>query len=186
MTSIRDRIENNIVVWTLAMLLAGFVSGIATYEGALKIMQLEKVSKDRLLSLEKGVQPSTTEGIDIFSVPLPDYLNSSEITLILERVKSAYNEQDVEKLYNLLGPIRRAQLTLNTARLQIEPVFASLGAIESAEFVYHQFMGRSGMYKMFALYYSAKYEKADKGVLMISLIDNGKSYQIDGMIFNRL
>ena len=39
--SIRDRVENNATVWLLGTLLTGFLAGIATYEGILRIAALD-------------------------------------------------------------------------------------------------------------------------------------------------
>lgn len=186
MAGLKEKIENNIVVWMLGTLLAGFLAGIGTYEGALKMMNLEKISKDRLILLENSDPSAPTQGPNIYSIPLPEYLNSSEIELIFTKIRTSYNKKETNNLYDLLGPIRRSQLTLDTAKLQMEPLFQSLGKIENGFFVQHQFMGEQGIYRYFALNYSVKYENAEKGIVMVTVIDDGSSYQIDGMMFNRL
>ncbi|MCI5115155.1 MAG: hypothetical protein D3920_03090 [Candidatus Electrothrix sp. AW2] len=185
MSGIKEKIENNIVVWMLATLLTGFLSGIATYEGALKIMGLETISKDRLKQLESNPTTPVTNA-DIYSIPLPDYLNSSEIELMFSKIKSAYNGKSGSDLYQMMGAIGKAQVTEDTAVLQIKPLFESLGKIESGFYVQHQFLGKQGLYKQFSLNFSVKYEKADKGYVTVTVIDDGKSYQIYGMMFNRL
>ena len=186
MQGLKEKVENNVVVWLLGTLLTGFLAGIATYQGALKIMNLETISSDRLKQLEKSVTSPIGTAKDIYSVPLPDYLNKSEIELIFTKVKSAYNDHNAGAIYQMLGPIIKAQLTEQTAVLQMEPIFNSLGNIESGFYVQHQFLGQQGIYKMFVLNFSIKYEKAEKGVASITVIDDGKSYQINGMNFNRL
>lgn len=185
MSGIKEKIENNIVIWMLATLLTGFLSGLATYEGALKIMSLETISKDRLKQLE-STPAVTTLNSDINSIPLPNYLNSSEIELIFTKVKSAYNEENVSALYQMMGAMGKAQVTEETATLQMKPVFESLGKMESGFYVQHQFVGKQGLYKFFSLNFSVKYEKADKGYATVIVIDDGKSYQINSMMFNRL
>ena len=42
--TLKERVENNPVVWLLGALLTGFGAGIATYEGILRIAHLEVVS----------------------------------------------------------------------------------------------------------------------------------------------
>jgi hypothetical protein len=156
MTGIKEKVENNVVVWMLGTLLAGFLAGIGTYEGALEIMNLETVSKERIEQLEGSVvtnqNPATHTGI--FSVALPNYLDSSELELIFTKIKTAYNEQNNHELYQLMGPLGRAQLTEETGALQMQPVFQSLGDIQSGFYVQHQFMGEQGLYKYFTLNYS--------------------------------
>lgn len=183
MPNIKEQIENNIVVWMLGTLLTGFIAGIGTYKGALEIMDLATINKDRLSVLEKQ---TTSDGGDTCEIKLPPYLGSSELELIFTRIKSAYNDKDINALYQLLGPIRRSQLTLETAKLQIEPTFQSLGAIKSGFFVQYQSMGKQGLYKLFMLNFSVKYEKAEKGFATVTVIDDGQSYQIDSIMLNRL
>jgi len=43
--SLRDTIENNPVIWTLGILLAGFVAGIAAYKGILQAAGMEPIPK---------------------------------------------------------------------------------------------------------------------------------------------
>ncbi len=188
MSGIKEKIENNIVVWMLGTLLTGFLAGIGTYEGALKIMRLETVSKDRLKQLEASSNTSSGSvgGADIYSMPLPNYLNKSELQLIFSRIKEAFNERDAKGMYQLMGPIARAQFTEDSATLQIEPLFDGLGKIVDGFYVHHQFSGRQGLYKSFMLNFSAKYEKAGKGIVNVTVIDDGKSYQIYGIMLNRI
>ncbi len=102
------------------------------------------------------------------------------------KVKAAYNEHNANALYQLMGPMGKAQISEETASLQMEPIFKSLGDIQNGFYVQHQFLGQLGLYKFFALNFSIKYEKAQKGIATITVIDDGKSYQINGMTFNRL
>ena len=186
MPGIKDRIENNVVVWLLGTLLTGFLAGIGTYEGALNIMELETINKDRLHTLEKSISIAPTQDANTYALALPTYLSDSEIELLFSKVKSLYNEQNTKGLYQLLSPIRRSQVTEQTAILQMEPVYQSLGGIISGFYVQHQFIGQQGLYKNYLLNYSVKYENAEKGVAIFSIIDDGKTYIIDSFIFNRL
>ena len=186
MSGIKEKIENNIVVWLLGTLLTGFMAGIGTYEGALKIMGLETINKDRLSVLEKVSKNESTQNTNMYGMQLPSYIGLSEIELLFTKIKSLYNRKDTDGLYQLLGSIRRAQLTEETVKLQMEPVFKSLGKIQSDFFVQHQFLGQQGLYKLFTLNFSVKYENAKKGIATVSIIDDGKSYQLDGVMFNRL
>ena len=129
MSGIKEKIENNIVIWMLATLLTGFLSGLATYEGALKIMSLETISKDRLKQLE-STPAVTTLNSDINSIPLPNYLNSSEIELIFTKVKSAYNEENVSALYQMMGAMGGASKVV-VVEADITSTQNSVSVIES-------------------------------------------------------
>jgi len=59
--SLKDKIENNLTIWFLGALLAGFLSGIATYKGILEIAQLKVISAGKLEQLEKAQQKNTKE-----------------------------------------------------------------------------------------------------------------------------
>ena len=52
MPSLKERVENNVVVWLLGMLLAGFLAGIGTYKGILEIANLTVVAKPELENLK--------------------------------------------------------------------------------------------------------------------------------------
>jgi hypothetical protein len=62
MTNIREKIENNVVVWMLGTLLTGFLAGIGTYKGALEIMNLETIGKERLKQLENAAPLMPIQG----------------------------------------------------------------------------------------------------------------------------
>lgn len=49
----KEKIENHPMTWLLGLLFAGFLAGIGTYEGILKIAKLETVSKSELLRLRQ-------------------------------------------------------------------------------------------------------------------------------------
>lgn len=188
MPGIKEKIENNVVVWMLGILLTGFLAGIGTYGGALKIMSLETVSKDRLKQLEESARfkEMGSSGTDVYSVPLPDYLNNSELQLIFTRIKEAYNKKDTAGLYKLMGPITKSWLSEDTLTLQMEPLFEGLGGIGDGFYVQHQFSGKHGLYRLFTLTFSATFEKADKGYVSVTVIDDGKSYQIYGVLLSRM
>jgi hypothetical protein len=50
--SLREKIENNLIVWLFSTLLAGFMAGVGTYKTILEVAQLEVVSKAKLEQLE--------------------------------------------------------------------------------------------------------------------------------------
>lgn len=52
--NIKDKLERNIVFWTLCMLFAGFLAGIGTYKGVLEIAKLEVISKAELANLSQN------------------------------------------------------------------------------------------------------------------------------------
>lgn len=186
MSDLKDKIENNVTIWLLGMVLAGFMAGIGTYEGALKIMQLETVSSDHLNALENQSSGAAIGTSDMYSVPLPNYLGKAEIELLFTKVKEMYNSNANEELFDMLGPIGKAQVSKESAEKQLAYLYESLGKIRKGFFVQHQFVGKLGMYRHFALNFSVEYEKAEKGIATITVIDDGKEYQLYGLTFNRL
>ena len=59
---LKERVENNPVVWLLSALFVGFTSGIATYQGILAIANLQVVSTEKYDSLvEKASEVPITE-----------------------------------------------------------------------------------------------------------------------------
>jgi len=49
--SLKEKVENNLAIWLLSTLFAGFMAGIGTYKAVLEMAQLEVVSKARLDAL---------------------------------------------------------------------------------------------------------------------------------------
>lgn len=186
MADLKHKIENNVTIWLLGTLLTGFLAGIGTYEGALKLMKLETISSDRLAMLKNRTDESSEYPPDAYSVPLPDYLGEAEIELLFEKIKAVYNDGQNDALYELIGPVGRAQVSKASTEQQLKYLYENLGKIEEAFFVQHQFASRIGSYKTFALNFSVKYEKAEKGLATITVIDDGSSYQVYSVMFNRL
>ncbi len=48
--NLKEKIENNLTIWILGVLLTGFLAGLGTYKGILKIANLEVVSKSKTKS----------------------------------------------------------------------------------------------------------------------------------------
>jgi hypothetical protein len=56
--SLREKIEDNLTIWLLTMLVTGFVAGIATYKAILEIAQLEVVPKAKAEQLRASQSPT--------------------------------------------------------------------------------------------------------------------------------
>ena len=54
--TLKERIENNLVVFFLATLLSGFLAGLATYQGALKLVDYTPTSNDSLRALREELE----------------------------------------------------------------------------------------------------------------------------------
>jgi len=52
--NIKQKVENNIVFWTLTMLFAGFLAGIGAYKGVLEIAKLKVISESELSDLRQS------------------------------------------------------------------------------------------------------------------------------------
>jgi hypothetical protein len=59
--SLKERIENNLVVFFLATLLSGFLAGIGVYGGALKLVDYATVSNDALRELKDDIAKKRNE-----------------------------------------------------------------------------------------------------------------------------
>lgn len=185
MPTLKEKVENNVVIWLLGALLSGFLAGIGTYESALRMFKFKTISSERLALLENG-GGDTKAPQDIYSVPLPGYLGKSEIELLFSKVKTAYNNQNNDALYDLIGPIGRAQVSGAAAEQSLKHLHENLGKIKDGFYVQHQFSGKLGLYTHFALNFSVEYENAEKGLATVTIIDDGESYQVYGIFFNKL
>ena len=62
--TLKDVVENNPVLLSLSLLLAGFLSGIASYDAVLRIAHLETVATSELKGLDQTISQLTQEGIE--------------------------------------------------------------------------------------------------------------------------
>lgn len=56
MPTLKEKIENHPVPWFLGAILAGFLAGIGTYEGALKLTDRQTIGKEYLAKLHKDLK----------------------------------------------------------------------------------------------------------------------------------
>jgi len=61
--SIKEKIENNIIFWTLSVIVVGFVSGIAAYKSLLEISNLTTIERGRLELLKECTVPAEKLGL---------------------------------------------------------------------------------------------------------------------------
>lgn len=59
--NLRNRLENNLVVFFFSTLLTGFLAGIATYEGILRIAQIHRMTEAQYLEYQELKQGSNTQ-----------------------------------------------------------------------------------------------------------------------------
>jgi hypothetical protein len=59
--SLKERIENNLVVFFLGTVLAGFLAGLGTYQGALKLVDYTSISNGELRMLKDNLEKDRTE-----------------------------------------------------------------------------------------------------------------------------
>jgi hypothetical protein len=59
--TLKERIENNLIVFFLATLLSGFLAGLGTYQGALKLVDYTPTSNDSLRALREELERKKQE-----------------------------------------------------------------------------------------------------------------------------
>jgi hypothetical protein len=67
--NLRERIENNLIVWLFSTLLAGFLAGIGTYKTILEVAQLEVVSKAKLEQLQATQREPAKDDAFLLTAP---------------------------------------------------------------------------------------------------------------------
>jgi len=185
--NLKERIENNPVVWLLGILLAGFLSGIGAYKGLIEFTGQKLVSEDRLLILESSykTQANAASPHQINSVSLPKIIDD-EKDKIIKKITTDYNDNDHRSLYSMFGPMAKANVSKSTFMQQLSAIRQFLGDIKSNYFVNHVYNGQQGLYRIFTLNYFAEFENAERGYISIQLITDDNGYQLFALNMNKI
>ncbi len=121
---------------------------------------------------------------------LPDHFTVSGVIREQELNKflKAFNERNMDALYNMLGPVARVKFT----REDIEKNFGSLveyfGSIESGAYAHSELTASHGDTNVYVLHYTVKLSKESKfgsaGELALTIAVQNDDYQIYGIYLN--
>jgi len=119
---------------------------------------------------------------------LPPVLSSEVRDEIFESFSQYFNAADYDSLYNMFGPVTKAQLTKETVTKELEKLVDYFHSIESGAYAYSELVGSQGSTNIFTMYYSVKLsEKSQfgtKGTLKVTVAVQGNEYQIYGIHLN--
>ena len=119
---------------------------------------------------------------------LPAFIDRDEREKLLQNFISAFNNQDMDALYHMLGPAARAQLTQAEVTRQFETLIKFFGSVTEGAFTHSELTDTHGSAKVYVLYYrvklSDKSQVGKKAVLNFTLAVDGDSYQVYGIHLN--
>lgn len=119
--------------------------------------------------------------------PLPEQLSTSEEKVNLANlIISAYNNRDMDSLYNMLDPVVQNQLTKASLAQNVNSLWTILGKVNNSAYSNYEVTANSQGSKQYRLYYSVNAENG-RAVLIITIGQQGNEhYRLYGWIFNKI
>lgn len=119
---------------------------------------------------------------------LPSVVTSEVRDEILEKFTQYFNTADYDSLYNMFGPVAKAQFTKEAAITELKKLVEYFYSIESGVYTYAELVSSQGNTNVYTMYYSVKLsEKSEfgtNGTLKVTIAVQGNDYQIYGIRVN--
>lgn len=129
---------------------------------------------------------TASEGIASTVKPLPDELNSARgKDALLEKFIEPFNNKDDDRLYELLDPLIRVEVTREKFNEQIPLIYQIGGTIKSGVYSHYDYQGISNGRKIFILHYLLETDKGTAKLdITVAKADQGP-YTIWGFNINK-
>ena len=119
---------------------------------------------------------------------LPDLINNSVKSEILDKFITHFNSQDYDALYDMFGPVAKAQMPRKDMDVEFGKLAKFFHSVESGTFSFAEFSGQQGSTTIYVLNYtvnlSDKSEFGQIGTLKITIAIDSNEYQIYGIHLN--
>ena len=116
---------------------------------------------------------------------LPAVINTRVKQALYDRFVEGFNKADYDGLYNMLGPVARAQFSREQTIEQFEKLVRYFQGIEEGGFTHSELANTQGSTRIYVLYYSVRFaqgsELGEKGTLSISVAVKGTDHEIYGI-----
>jgi hypothetical protein len=119
---------------------------------------------------------------------LPETVNSDVRVAIYKEFSSAFNVQDYDALYNMFGPVAKAQLTREKIDSEFKKLVKYFHSVEGGTFTHSELINTQGNTSIYLLYYTVKLpddsEFGNSGTLKVTVAVQSGEYQIYGIRLN--
>ncbi|WNC67827.1 hypothetical protein RI845_15025 [Thalassotalea nanhaiensis] len=119
---------------------------------------------------------------------LPDLINSSVKSEILNTFIKHFNSKNYDALYDMFGPVAKAQIPRKDMDVEFGKLTKYFHSVESGSFSFAEFSGQQGSSTVYVLNYtvnlSEKSDFGEIGTLKITIAIDGNEYQIYGIRLN--
>jgi hypothetical protein len=117
---------------------------------------------------------------------LPDYLTSSEIENLKDKILALYNNRDIEGLYEEMDPAVRVQITLEDFQETFLRIYDLAGGIGDAAYVSFEKTPSKGQQTTYVLNFTVRVTDSEfsTGEMKISIYDRGDHYGFVGFFLN--
>lgn len=128
------------------------------------------------------VKTNKVTKVNVITERLPVGINMTVVDNMIALIKIYYNEDNNEKLYNMLGEYARTVVTRSNFDKSLR-AFKALGKIIDVSYENYQFNETKNGENWFTLVYNAKYEKG-QGYATITIKVKGDAWEVTGFRFN--
>ncbi|WP_153304337.1 hypothetical protein [Desulfosudis oleivorans] len=119
---------------------------------------------------------------------LPPVVSSEVRNEIFETFFQYFNAADYDSLYNMFGPVAKAEVLKEASVKEFKRMVDYFHSIESGVYIYSELLGSRGNTNIYTMYYSVnlseKSEFGTKGTLKVTIAVQGNEYQIYGIRLN--
>ena len=116
---------------------------------------------------------------------LPESITETVRNELLDTFSNSFNNHDMEVLYNMFGPVAKAQISRTDIEEQFGKLIKFFGSINGGAYTHSQLTDSSGNTSIYILFYSVKLsEKSEfgkKGILKITISVTDDEYQVYGI-----
>ncbi len=116
---------------------------------------------------------------------LPAVINTRLKQSLYDRFVEAFNSEDYDGLYEMLGPVAKAQFSREQTIEQFEKLVKYFQGIDEGGFTHSELAKTQGSTRLYVLYYTVRFsegsELGEKGTLSITLAVKGTDHEIYGI-----
>lgn len=132
-----------------------------------------------------GLQRPPQANTELHNVAAPEALNAEVQTQLLEQFRQAFNRQDYDGIYNMLGPLAQTKVPRDKVETEFRKLIRYFKSIESGAFSHLETLDNQGNTKLYVLNYSvrlsAQSEFGQEGQLRMTVLLRDGQVEVYGI-----
>lgn len=129
-----------------------------------------------------GINNGGNNVADVAEKSLPKNLNKDVANKLIDEIAEYYNNDESEKLYNILGDYAKTAISYNDFTKSIEQL-KTIGKIESASYTHYEYMGYQEGADWYVLNYIARFNTGN-GDVTVTILTKNNNWEVVGFRLN--